>query len=112
VRVDTRLDDGVTPDQVDSWVPTASILHSNGDALDTRLCTATASDHVDRAFVDAHTVGYDELVARVKDCTPEWAAISDNERLATVTSCHLEAIRTMKWTVQKLKEASPQVLAS
>jgi anaerobic selenocysteine-containing dehydrogenase len=34
VRVDTRLDDGVTPDQVDEWVPTASILHSNGDALD------------------------------------------------------------------------------
>lgn len=34
VRVDTRLDDGVTPDDVDHWVPTASILHSNGDALD------------------------------------------------------------------------------
>lgn len=39
-------------------------------------------------------------------------AVSDNELLATVTSCHPEAIRTMKWTVQKLKEASPQVLAS
>jgi anaerobic selenocysteine-containing dehydrogenase len=34
VRVDTRLDDGVRPEDVDAWVPTASILHSNGDALD------------------------------------------------------------------------------
>lgn len=39
-------------------------------------------------------------------------AVSDGELLATVTSCHPETIRTMKWTVQKIKEASPQVLAS
>jgi len=39
-------------------------------------------------------------------------AVSDSELLATVTDCHPEAIRTMKWTVQKVKEASPQVLAS
>ena len=39
-------------------------------------------------------------------------AISDTELLDTVTACHPETIRTMKWTVQKLKEASPQVLAS
>src|SRR4051794_6899028 len=32
-----------------------------------------AADHVDHAFLDAHTVGYEELVARVRDCTPEWA---------------------------------------
>jgi hypothetical protein len=39
-------------------------------------------------------------------------AISDTELLEAVTTCHPETIRTMKWTVQKLKEASPQVLAS
>lgn len=39
-------------------------------------------------------------------------AVSDKELLATVTACHPETIRTMKWTVQKVKEASPQVLAS
>lgn len=39
-------------------------------------------------------------------------AVSDQDLLATVTACHPEAIRTMKWTVQKIKEASPQVLAS
>ena len=34
VRVDTYLQDGTTPSDVDRWVRTASILHSNGDAMD------------------------------------------------------------------------------
>jgi anaerobic selenocysteine-containing dehydrogenase len=34
VRADTHLRDGVAPDEVERWVPTASVLHSNGDALD------------------------------------------------------------------------------
>ncbi|HJQ28029.1 MAG TPA: molybdopterin-dependent oxidoreductase, partial [Rubrobacter sp.] len=34
VRVDQFLQDGVTEEDVDRWVQTASILHSNGDALD------------------------------------------------------------------------------
>ncbi len=38
-------------------------------------------------------------------------AVKDQELLEVVTACHPETIRTMKWTVQKLKEASPQVLA-
>lgn len=34
VRVDTRLEDGVEPGSVRQWVQTASILHSDGDAMD------------------------------------------------------------------------------
>jgi anaerobic selenocysteine-containing dehydrogenase len=34
VRVDTYLEEGLAPADVDRWVQTASILHSNGDALD------------------------------------------------------------------------------
>src|SRR5829696_7261486 len=34
VRVDQILEEGVSEDDVDRWVQTASILHSNGDALD------------------------------------------------------------------------------
>ncbi len=34
VRVDSHLAEGVSPDQVDRWVRSATILHSNGDALD------------------------------------------------------------------------------
>ncbi|MEE6288473.1 nitrate reductase [Georgenia sp. MJ173] len=33
-RVDTHLEEGLTAADVDRWVQTASILHSNGDALD------------------------------------------------------------------------------
>ncbi len=33
-RVDSHLAEGVDPGQVDRWVRSASILHSNGDALD------------------------------------------------------------------------------
>lgn len=39
-------------------------------------------------------------------------AVRDRELLDTVTACHPETIRTMKWTVQRIKEAAPQVLAS
>ena len=34
VRVDSYLSDGLTEDDVDRWVQSASILHSNGDGLD------------------------------------------------------------------------------
>jgi len=39
-------------------------------------------------------------------------ATQDTEPLETVTASHPETIRTMKWAVHKLKEASPQVLAA
>jgi len=34
VRIDQFLEEGVSEEEVDCWVQTASILHSNGDALD------------------------------------------------------------------------------
>jgi anaerobic selenocysteine-containing dehydrogenase len=34
VRVDQFLEDGISEEEIDRWVQTASILHSNGDALD------------------------------------------------------------------------------
>jgi anaerobic selenocysteine-containing dehydrogenase len=34
VRVDMHLSEGVAPDDVDRWAQSASILHSNGDAMD------------------------------------------------------------------------------
>ena len=33
-RVDTYLADGIGVEQVDRWVQSATILHSNGDGLD------------------------------------------------------------------------------
>jgi anaerobic selenocysteine-containing dehydrogenase len=34
VRVDQQLADGITDQDVERWVPAASLLHSNGDAMD------------------------------------------------------------------------------
>ena len=34
VRVDQFLEEGVSEEDVNSWVQTASVMHSNGDALD------------------------------------------------------------------------------
>ena len=39
-------------------------------------------------------------------------AAKDTELLATVTACHDETLRTLKWTTYRLKEAAPQVLTS
>ena len=39
-------------------------------------------------------------------------AVRDAELLGTVTACHPQTVRTLKWTVQKVKEVSPQALAS
>lgn len=37
-RVDVHLADGVREEDVERWVPTASLLHSNGDAMDVAVC--------------------------------------------------------------------------
>jgi hypothetical protein len=34
VRVDVLLEEGVSEGDVERWVPSASVLHSNGDAMD------------------------------------------------------------------------------
>jgi anaerobic selenocysteine-containing dehydrogenase len=34
VRVDSYVADSISDDQIDRWVPSASVLHSNGDGLD------------------------------------------------------------------------------
>src|SRR5438045_5786290 len=34
IRVDEHVAEGMTADAVQAWVPSASLLHSNGDAMD------------------------------------------------------------------------------
>ncbi|QGQ20209.1 molybdopterin-dependent oxidoreductase [Cellulomonas sp. JZ18] len=58
-RVDMHLAEGVAPQDVDRWVQTASILHSNGDALDIAVkdgrvvgVRGRAVDRVNRGRVD------------------------------------------------------------
>jgi hypothetical protein len=40
-RVDVCLADGLTEDDVERWVPAASLLHSNGDAMDIAVRLST-----------------------------------------------------------------------
>lgn len=39
-------------------------------------------------------------------------AAKDSELLETVSGCHAETLRTLKWTTYRLKEAAPQALTS
>src|ERR671920_1745513 len=59
IRVDSYLADGLTEDDVDRWVQSASILHSNGDGLDIAVkdyrivgVRGRAADRVNHGRVD------------------------------------------------------------
>ncbi|CAL9655581.1 Periplasmic nitrate reductase [Streptomyces sp. enrichment culture] len=47
---------------------------TNVALLNALLHETIRHDRVDHDFVAAHTVGFEELSARVADCTPQWAA--------------------------------------
>ncbi|MFC9980996.1 molybdopterin oxidoreductase family protein [Gordonia sp. NPDC127522] len=75
VRVDQHLGDGISPDEVQRWVRSASVLHSNGDALDIAVVDdrivgvrGRADDRVNHGRVD------------VKDLYG-WQASSSRDRL-------------------------------
>ncbi|WP_216853290.1 molybdopterin oxidoreductase family protein [Phytoactinopolyspora halotolerans] len=58
-RVDAVLEDGLSDDEVDRWVQTASLLHSNGDAMDIAVrngriagVRGRAGDRVNRGRLD------------------------------------------------------------
>jgi anaerobic selenocysteine-containing dehydrogenase len=47
---------------------------TNVALLNALLHEIIRTDRVDHDYLAAHTVGFDELASRVRDCTPEWAA--------------------------------------
>ncbi|MFI6121023.1 molybdopterin oxidoreductase family protein [Streptomyces sp. NPDC051064] len=49
-------------------------LGTNVALLNALLHEIIRNDRVDHAYIEANTVGYEELCAGVKDCTPGWAA--------------------------------------
>ncbi|HEY9437978.1 MAG TPA: molybdopterin-dependent oxidoreductase [Streptomyces sp.] len=49
-------------------------IGTNVALLNALLHEIIRTDRVDHAYVEANTVGYEELAAHVKDCTPRWAA--------------------------------------
>jgi anaerobic selenocysteine-containing dehydrogenase len=85
---------------------------TNLPLLNAILHDLIAHDQVDHAFVDAHTVGYDELVARVEDCTPEWAAeicgvsAEDIRRAAEILGTHERILSTCLQGVYQSHQAT------
>lgn len=60
-----------------------------------------------------------ELHLRACGASLDWVALAqgaqaakDTHLLETVTACHDETLRTLKWTTYRLKEAAPQALTS
>lgn len=49
-------------------------LGTNVALLNALLHEIIRTDRVDHAYIEAHTVGFDELAKAVERCTPEWAA--------------------------------------
>src|SRR4051794_26851928 len=76
-RVDSRLDEAVAPGEVERWVQSASLMHSNGDAMDIAVkdgrivgVRGRPQDRVNRGRLDAK-----ELYG--------WQANSSPDRLTT-----------------------------
>lgn len=58
-RVDSRFAPGLTSEDVESWVPTAAVLHSNGDGMEVAVnggrivgVRGRADDRVNRGRLD------------------------------------------------------------
>jgi anaerobic selenocysteine-containing dehydrogenase len=63
VRVDGRYEEGIGPEDVERWVPTASLLHSKGDAMDIAFAQGRmvgvhgrAADRVNRGRLDINVL--------------------------------------------------------
>ncbi|GLW72842.1 nitrate reductase catalytic subunit [Kitasatospora phosalacinea] len=68
------VDPRPTPVAARAEVHLAPRIGTNVALLNALLHELVRTDRIDHAYVDAHTVGYAELVAGVEKCTPEWAA--------------------------------------
>ncbi|GAB1513320.1 molybdopterin oxidoreductase family protein [Actinophytocola sp. KF-1] len=90
VRVDSHLADGLTEDDVDAWVRTAAVLHSNGDGLDLAVkdgrlagVRGRADDRVNRGRVDEKDLyGWQANNAPDRLATP---LVRDGDRLVEAT---------------------------
>lgn len=85
MRLLDRLEGGDPPrllcvDPRPTQVARTAALHlapragTNLALLNALLHEIIRTDRVDHAYVEAHTVGFEELASRVRECTPRWAA--------------------------------------
>ena len=69
-RVDVHLADGVAADDVERWVPSASLLHSNGDAMDIAVSGGRIVGVRGRARTASTTAGWARRTSSVGRPTP------------------------------------------
>ncbi|MGV9943213.1 molybdopterin oxidoreductase family protein [Streptomyces sp. NPDC003401] len=70
---------------------------TNVALLDALLHEIVRTDRVDHAFLAAHTVGFEELAARVEECTPAWAA-----GICDVPAARIEEAAELLGTAERL----------
>jgi hypothetical protein len=91
-RADITLADGLREDQIDRWVPSASLLHSNGDAMEI-------------AVKDGRIVG---VRGRVDDRVNRGRL--DPKDFYGWQACEGETAAQLQWLKSRMKEAAPQAL--
>ncbi len=134
-RVDQFLEAGVTGADVDRWVQSAAILHSNGDGLDIAVkderivgVRGRVRDRVNHGRLDPKDLfGWqansspdrlttplvregDRLVEASWDEAMRRVVARSEELLAE--RCQEQTTRQMKWANSKIKESSTQVLVA
>lgn len=98
---------------VDELARHAARYGASVNAAETRTREAAADD----ALLLLHDLRHLHLLAA--GASVDWVALAqgaqaakDTHLLETVTACHDETLRTLKWTTYRLKEAAPQALTS
>ena len=87
-RRDSYLGEGLAPEDVDGWVQTASLLHSNDDAMD--VAAGVSLDW--------------EVLAQSAQ------AAEDTDLASLAADCHPQTLRQMRWTNAQVKELAAQVV--
>ncbi|WP_309081470.1 nitrate reductase [Zhihengliuella sp.] len=114
VRVDAHLEEGLSPGDVDCWVQTASILHSNGDALDVAVKDGRIAGVRGRAAdrVNHGRLGVKDLYGWQANSSPDRLTrplVRENGRLVE-TDWDTAMERIVRRTRELLDEQGPSAL--
>ncbi|MFJ4126528.1 molybdopterin oxidoreductase family protein [[Kitasatospora] papulosa] len=72
-------------------------IGTNVALLNALLHEVIRSGHIDHDYIEAHTVGFEELAKMVRDCTPEWA-----ERICDVPVARIVEAAEVLGTAERL----------
>ena len=131
MRVDAHYADGVCEADVDQWVPTASLLHSNGDAMDIAVkdglivgVRGIATDRVNHGRLDVKDL-YAWQASQSADrlrvplirrdgelVETDWDTAMAAIVLHLASDCHPQTQRQIRWANTTIKTLSPHASSS